>query len=277
MPVLWPLLLLSLATIVLELTDLDTAVCRLFFGGGGDWPMLHAQPFHFFYQYGSWPGYAIGFAGLLVWLVGLTFDHDLARRGFFCMMLVLLGPGLLVNVVLKTQVSRPRPCQMIEFGGKATFQQVFEVPDKTSQQTKLICKSFPSGHASIGFATLAIPFLLRRKRKLFVVSLGIAISWGLLIGISRVIQGRHFPSDVLWSAAIIYLLAVTLYYVSGLHRVSPFTATIKRVETLLSKTANPDAPKTIKPWLDEGHPWNNELGQVNERNRVRSRPAKIAA
>jgi|GEM_PF-2393834 len=267
MPVLLPLLLLSLATIVLRLTDWDTAACQLFFGGADDWPMLHEQPFRFFYEYGSLPGYLIGFAGLFTWLSCLTFDHDLARRGFFCMMLVLLGPGLLVNVVLKPHVSRPRPCQTVEFGGEATFQQVFEDHSESAQQNNLVCKSFPSGHASMGFATLAIPFLLRRKRKLFVVSLGVAISWGLLIGISRIVQGRHFPSDILWSAAIIYLLAVALYYVSGLHQVSPVMTSIERALALLPQRTTQEVHAPVRPRLAPSFEWSSD----------RRRQAKIAA
>lgn len=237
-PVVLPVTLLLAATAVFRYTPLDCTVCGLFFGGNGQWPMLEAQPFHFFYEYGPIPGYVIGVVGIVVWLVGLIFHRDIARRGFFCMMLVLLGPGLLVNGVLKPNVQRPRPCQTTEFGGRADFTPVFAIgsglasktvsqADETdsrhtaSTTTALVCKSFPSGHASMGFATLAIPFLLRRRRKLYVLSLGLAISWGTLIGISRVVQGRHFPSDVIWAAAIVYLLAVSLYYLSGLHRVSP--------------------------------------------------------
>ena len=248
-PVVIPVVLLLAATAIFRWTHLDSATCAQFFGGNGQWPMLDAQPFHFFYEYGPMPGYVIGVAGVIVWLVGLVFHREIARRGFFCMMLVLLGPGLLVNGVLKPNVQRPRPCQTTQFGGRADFTPVFALgqgvtPDSVAESptkvgrgstVELVCKSFPSGHASMGFATLAIPFLLRRRRKLYVLSLGLTISWGTLIGISRVVQGRHYPSDVIWAAAIVYLLAVSLYYLSGLHRVGPLDWTAGKSEPIRSQ------------------------------------------
>ena len=65
---------------------------------------------------------------------------------------------------------------------------------------------------------LAPAFLVRRWRGIYCLWLGVAISFGLAVGITRIVQGRHFPSDILWSAGIVYLSAVTIYYAVGLHR-----------------------------------------------------------
>ena len=48
--------------------------------------------------------------------------------------------------------------------------------------------------------------------------LGVALGLGLALGITRMAQGGHFPSDVLWSAGVCYFVAAGLYYAMGLHR-----------------------------------------------------------
>ena len=215
LPMMLPLCLLFSATAVLRMTDLDTAICGLFFGGQGIWPAATAQPFQFIYEFGTYPGWILGACGCLLWLIGLLGDKRLARQGFFCMMVVLLGPGLLVNALLKPNMNRPRPCQITRFQGDAQFQPVLNIGP---QQEDLVCRSFPSGHASMGFSLIAVPLLLRHRRRLFVVSVGLAIGAGLLVGMTRIVQGRHYPSDVLWSGAIVYCVAVCLYYATGLHQ-----------------------------------------------------------
>ncbi len=265
-PLLWPFVAILLATGVLRVTDLDSAVCRQFFGGDGHWPLLNEQPYLFFYEYGPLPGYAIGIAGFSVWLATLRFNHDLARRGFFCGMLVLLGPGLIVNGILKPNVQRPRPCQSAQFAGVGCNDARLLDSDLLAshdlgEQQPISYKSFPSGHASMGFATLAIPFLLRRRRKLFLASLSLSVSWGLCVGISRVIQGRHYPSDVLWSAGIVYVLAVSLYYLCGLEQTAPITLprllrsnSRKRKQSSTARSAGPQPTVVRFPTLQHHRP-----------------------
>jgi membrane-associated PAP2 superfamily phosphatase len=39
-----------------------------------------------------------------------------------------------------------------------------------------------------------------------------------LIGFVRIAQGGHFFTDVLWSAAIVWLISALLYYLMALHK-----------------------------------------------------------
>ncbi len=76
--------------------------------------------------------------------------------------------------------------------------------------------SFPSGHSMISAAlymTLAVLIsrtLERRRLRVFVISAGALIT--LLIGVSRMYLGVHYPTDVLagWTAGLIWALACGL-------------------------------------------------------------------
>lgn len=77
--------------------------------------------------------------------------------------------------------------------------------------------SFPSGHASVGvyvYVALAVLVVLagRRHRRAGVVLLGSVLGvLGVLIGVSRVVLGVHWATDVLtgWALGSTVLLAVT--------------------------------------------------------------------
>jgi len=115
-----------------------------------------------------------------------------------------IGPGLIVNAVLKDHWGRARPFQVTEFGGNRQFTAAFVVSD----QCPTNC-SFVSGDASLGYFGLAFFFITRRRRT-FVA--GAAILAGTLLGLVRMAQGAHFLSDVIFSGVFTFLVAWLLYF-----------------------------------------------------------------
>ncbi|OYW24720.1 MAG: hypothetical protein B7Z55_01380, partial [Planctomycetales bacterium 12-60-4] len=69
--------------------------------------------------------------------------------------------------------------------------------------------SFPSGHAAVAFYLMAPAFIVHGRRPRLAKGL---LLFGLLFGAcmsaTRVVQGGHFASDVIWSAGIVYFTCV---------------------------------------------------------------------
>lgn len=168
-------------------------------GGEAGWAFL--------YRYGTWPALLMGVAALGLWTAGIwVHAWRRHRRGAaFVAMVMLLGPGLLVNVVGKPHWGRPRPRQLEEFGGTEAYRAVWSPGSKGEGRT-----SFPSGHASMGFF-LMVPFFLRLRRSPGAWAwLAAGLVYGGLMGAARVLQGAHFLSDVLWSGLVVYAVGWSL-------------------------------------------------------------------
>lgn len=115
----------------------------------------------------------------------------------------LLVPLLLVNLVLKETWGRPRPRQIEIYGGQNPFRP-FYTPHFYATKEKL--KSFPSGHASMGFFFFAVAVAGKRlrNRPLHILGYVLAFGLGLSLSISRIAMGGHFFTDVLFSALLVW-------------------------------------------------------------------------
>lgn len=124
-------------------------------------------------------------------------EAGLRRRMAYLLLVLALGPGLLVNVVLKGEWGRARPSQVVEFGGDKIFTPALVMADQCEKNC-----SFVSGHASMGFFFIALAWVFRDRRWLWA---GIAI--GAVVGLGRMAQGGHFLSDVVFAFWSVYLIA----------------------------------------------------------------------
>ncbi len=189
------------------LREIDLAVSGLFYNEAEWFFWRYAPPFEFVRK--GLPAIILG-AGVFCLLIGLA-NLWLKERIFgltwrsmaYLTSTLLLGPGLIVNLLFKDHWGRARPTTIAEFGGKQHYTPPFVMTDQCADNC-----SFASGHASIAFWTFAFAMLLPPPWR---VRAGwAAISFGFLIGMVRVIQGAHFLSDVVSAGLITVGVALAL-------------------------------------------------------------------
>lgn len=129
----------------------------------------------------------------------------------FLLSAAVLGPGLLVNLGLKDHWGRPRPRQVVEFGGDETYE-----PPLLPGSRHADCHSFVSGHASIGFYFFGLALLSRSRKWLWLPIIG-----GAAIGATRIAQGAHFFSDVLFSGWVVWFSTLLLHAVFSRYGMIP--------------------------------------------------------
>ncbi|TGQ28076.1 MULTISPECIES: phosphatase PAP2 family protein [unclassified Mesorhizobium] len=115
------------------------------------------------------------------------------RPGPALLMFVAVAGGQMLSSILKFDIDRPRP-------------------DLVSHLVDVASLSFPSGHAMLSAVTyltlgsMAARFLPGRVTRIYVFAL--AVMTTLLVGISRIYLGVHWPSDVLagWCAGFAWAM-----------------------------------------------------------------------
>jgi membrane-associated PAP2 superfamily phosphatase len=197
-------------SVALSQRTVDLSISRWFFARGGtNWPDPTQQPWQWLYD--APPvvlAIIIPTCMVLLLLSALRLSSSLVRiRSIYLLLALWLGAGLIVEGIFKMNWGRPKPAQLIEFGGWLDFHSAF-VPGEAGRG-----RSFPSGHSAIGYYLTAFYFLLRRDRPGWSVAAllgGVAV--GSAIGLARVRVGGHFASDVAWSAAVMFTVNLLVYY-----------------------------------------------------------------
>lgn len=158
------------------------------------WVQLSYQTFKYLHLY-------VFFGVLWLWIASRIWvgrpEAALRRRFAYLLLVMLLGPGLLVNGIFKAEWGRARPHQVVEFGGDKTFTAALVRTDQCEKNC-----SFVSGHASMGFYLIALAWVFRDPRWLWA-----GILLGAYVGLGRMAQGGHFLSDVVFSFWTVYLTA----------------------------------------------------------------------
>jgi undecaprenyl-diphosphatase len=138
---------------------------------------------------------SLGSSAVLVLITTATILYLLLirRPGTGLLIFVAVAGGQVLSSLLKVGVDRPRP----------------ELVSHLVNETSL---SFPSGHAMLSAVTyltlgsLAARFLPGRATKIYVLSLAVLTT--VLVGVSRIYLGVHWPSDVLagWCAGFAWAM-----------------------------------------------------------------------
>jgi lipid A 4'-phosphatase len=191
--------------LLVAFSDLDLLISRLFFDRG----------FHFAAQ--PWTKLlheAVGvfIAVSMVGVIGIYAFNNLSRRNLcgidgrkvlYLLLVLMLGSGLIVNVVFKNHFGRARPRDLREFGGSRQFTPAFAVADQCSSNC-----SFSSGDTAGAFFFMAFAIALSRRRVIAVAAVG----FGVAVSLSRIASGAHFFSDTVVSFFVMLIVADALYH-----------------------------------------------------------------
>jgi len=180
---------------------------RLFYAPGAGFTQIGAPWERVLYKSVDWIVGAAVFASVGTLLVGVFRNGPVGRRGKVAALLLVvlaIGPGLIVNGILKEHWGRARPRDVVEFGGDHRFTPAIVISDQCERNC-----SFTAGHPSAGFALAALGYAYMSRRRRWAV-FAAATGFGLLVGLARVAAGGHFLSDVLFSGFIVIGLAVWL-------------------------------------------------------------------
>ncbi len=189
------------------LPSIDLAAARLFYNGNGQFAGNQLSFFpvlRFLFNAAFYATCAVTVGGLLMtartpggWL------GERARTWVFLAVCLLMGPLAVANMGFKDNWGRARPRDVVEFAGN----KVFTPPLWPSGQCARNC-SFVSGEASSIFMVLfALALLFRSLSRNLMV---LAVLLGGLAGLTRMAQGGHFLSDVIFAGVFMAMTAACL-------------------------------------------------------------------
>jgi lipid A 4'-phosphatase len=135
-----------------------------------------------------------------------------ARAWAFSALLFLIGPGLVVNAILKAFWGRARPAHVTEFGGEKTFTPALQITDQCANDCSFVSGE-GSGAVALALVTLVLTAAMRGKRAARAIRW---VIWPLaFVGLSmRIMMGRHFLSDSVFAALIVAAIALILVRVT---------------------------------------------------------------
>lgn len=197
-----------ISAIFVLIPEIDLAVSRFFYTPGVGFEANGTTLERFTHK-------SVGFLlvwgniGLVAWLLFGRFARwsrvrFTAKELGVLLLFLVLGPGLVVNVLLKENWGRARPVDLAQFGGSSEFTAAFIPSDQEG-------RSFSSGHAAAStYWILAVLLIAPRQ----VWLLGTAVAYSLFVSWMRIAAGGHFLSDIVASYFIVAILGIALYEIA---------------------------------------------------------------
>lgn len=187
--------------------QIDAFVSNFFYSEalGGFSKALHHK---LIYYYGVIPALTVGIGSGLIFITSYFFSRLYKFRlpCFFLAASMALGAGVITHLLFKEFWFRPRPVQTLLFGGVESFRSFYMAKINFPN----FCKSFPSGHATMGFYFINLILLGKKLKNEMLLKIGI-LSTGIMSALlcySRIAQGAHFLTDILMSFVVTWYAAL---------------------------------------------------------------------
>lgn len=178
----------------------------------GSWTGPTIPIFRWLYYFGVIPALVVAVGSLFVIALSFSLKSIRVHRkvATFLFLILVIGNGIITNGMLKEYWGRPRPSDLTIYEGSRDFEPSL-ILDRSSEG-----KSFPCGHATMGFYFFGVALLFQKKQRLLV---GLAAGlYGVAIGLSRASYGAHFLTDCIWAGVVMWLTSYLLHRALGLDR-----------------------------------------------------------
>ncbi len=149
--------------------------------------------------------------GLLAGIAAIASPRFEALRPWRLVLWALLASisiGPLLIGILKQFTAAHCPWDIVRYGGYADYVQHWFASSRAEAG-----RCLPNSHAGAGFSLVALYFAgwASGRRGWRWSGLAIGLAAGLLFGLVRTVQGAHFASHSLWSAAIDWLITSLIF------------------------------------------------------------------
>jgi lipid A 4'-phosphatase len=226
--------LIVVTTVVfLIFPGLDVWFSGLFYEPGNGFPMTRLGAFIGFRAIGNGLTWLIAVGVVITLLVKLALPWRPSlvppRDVLFILSTLALGPGLIVNLVLKDHWGRPRPWRVDLFGGDQPFVGVWRITDYCTSNC-----SFVSGEASSAIWLLTTLVLVPAHWRSSMTRILLVLI--ALLSLDRIGMGGHFLSDVFlawWITLAVIAVAYRVLYLDPPPALAP-----DRLEDAMTRAGN---------------------------------------
>lgn len=204
------ILLVAVITLF-QFSNLDIFVQSFFYNfDTKNWLINKDEPILKFFFYDGIKNLLILFAVIIFFSLIFLRKKELIQEYKKGLIIVLLA-AIFVPVIigsLKAITNTPCPCNIIYFNGTYPDIKVFDTYPKDFIQTSK-AKCWPAGHASGGFALMALFFLFKTpiNQKRALIS-ALVIAWGM--GTYKMLLGDHFLSHSIITMIMAWLIILII-------------------------------------------------------------------
>lgn len=208
--------LLLAALALFELTNIDLLLQdRLFLGQAHRWLVDAKDPVWRFLLYDGIKGALIllGVGVLISYIASFRSAKLRPLRHKLLVLLLAMSFVPLLIAGLKDFTNVYCPYQLARYDGDKPYVKVFESYPQDFQQTER-GRGFPAGHASGGFALMALYFFFRQKQhRLIGWIFGFGLGWAM--GLYQMFKGAHFLSHTVVTMLGAWLIILVIYRLAG--------------------------------------------------------------
>jgi len=207
----WIIITVALAILFIYYPSIDLWVSGQFYNPekGGFW-LKENNILMAFYYIVKYSRYVLPVCFIALLIFNTVFNRKFILNNkeiIFLTIVLLLGPVLMTGI-FKDNWHRARPVHTVNFGGEYVFTPAFKISESCPKD----CYSFVSGHAAMGFYftafALVLPYGAPKKRRVIYISL---LLFGAVISFSRVMQGQHYLSDVVFGGLFTLIIMHLVY------------------------------------------------------------------